>query len=112
MSSPHTLTGGEDPTRAGGSTALSLCTGSEASNPTPSKDTQPDRIQEGGKSVRFSPILQLFEESGEESFETDFMRDIQKELRPVFQNEVWDDVVSKLHKSTLTKDRMVPEDQE
>ena len=36
----------------------------------------------------FSPIIHLFEESGEEYFENDFTRDIQKDLRPGFRNEV------------------------
>ena len=112
LSFQRTLTGEKDSTRAEVGAALCLCTGSQASSPTPTKDNQPDRIIGGGKSVRFSPIIQIFEESGEEYFKKDFLRDMQKSLRPGFQNEVWDSKVWRLHKSTLTKYWVVSEDQE
>ena len=86
-SSACTVSGGENNVGAGGGAALSMCTGSEAS-PAPTKDNQPGRTSGGGKTVEFSPIIQLFEKSGEEFFEKDCLKHIQKDSEQGFQQRL------------------------
>ena len=90
---PRTLTGEEEQSRSQGGTALPTGCGSQTGSPVGlahNEDTQPPWHQEEGRSVGFSPIIQVRGDSGEETFQKEFLRNQAKESKAPFKNEVWD----------------------
>ena len=68
-------------------------------------------LKEKRRSVGFSPIIQVIDVSGEETFEKEFLRDLFKKSKAPFKNEVCDAETAQLIKGSLATCWMAEEDQ-
>ena len=86
-SSGALVSGGESSKGGRPAPALNLgaatCTGSQTeASPTPTPTRQPAGSSEGGKTLKFSNILHVFEHSGEDFFDKEVLRDLRKSSEP------------------------------